>query len=730
MFLKKNNEIVAEEDLEKELQYFSYKIKEYLPLSHFAPIEKALHFANEAHKSQKRLSGEAYLRHPIEVAKICTELKLDIASICAALLHDTVEDTQTSLDEIKEKFGDEVASIVDGLTKLQKITFTSRIESQAENFRKMLLAMAKDLRVIVIKLADRLHNMKTLEAMPEEKRLRISQETLDIYAPLAHRLGINWVKSDLEDLSLKYLKPEIYFKLAEKIVKSQQERNNYIENVLKILEENLKKYNIKFRVYGRPKHVYSVYKKMEFRNVEFEQIYDLIAFRIIVESIKDCYEVLGIIHSLWKPIPGKFKDYIALPKPNLYQSLHSILIGPKGERVEVQIRTEEMHKIAEEGVAAHWAYKEKKKINQQEMDTFNWIKQLLEWKDDLVDSNEFLQTVKTDLFAEDVYVFTPRGDVKEFPRGATPIDFAYSVHTDVGHRCVGAKINNRIVPLRYKLQNGDVVEIITNPNHHPTKDWLKMAFTSRAKTKIRQVVQIEERKASHTLGEEVLEKELKKYNFSIAQLEKIDKLDNLASLTKHTSFDDLLVALGYGKADVKKIIEKILPESARVKKVEDESFIESIIKKVKRKSSTAIKVKGVDDILVKFGRCCSPIYGDQIVGYITRGRGITVHTIDCPKALDMDKERRVDVEWDRKEKTMRNVRIRVFTIDMPGILAQLTKEITNIGSNIIQASIRTTNDKKAINSFEITIEDSTKLYYLLKNIEKIKGVIAAERYSG
>jgi GTP pyrophosphokinase len=693
-------------------------------------IYKAFEFSKKVHEGQKRKTGEPYIVHPIEVAIILSKLRMDLKTIEAALLHDTVEDTHVTIKDIQEQFGDETAELVEGLTKISKIKFSSRHENQAENFRKMIIAMAKDLRVLLVKLADRLHNMRTLAPMPEAKQRRISEETLDIYAPLANRLGISWIKTELEDLCMRYLKPEMYYKLVEKINKTRRERDKYIKDVQEILQAEIENANITAEISGRPKHFYSIYRKMESRNLEFEQIHDLIAFRVVVETITACYEVLGILHSIWKPVPGRFKDYIALPKPNLYQSLHTSLIGPHGERVEVQIRTKDMHSVAETGIAAHWAYKEGKaiKAKSEEGIRFNWLKQMMEMQSDLSDPTEFMQTVKVDLFPEDVYVFTPQGDVREFPKGATPVDFAFAIHTDVGYKCTGAKVNGRIVPLKYKMQNGETVEILTSEHQKPNKDWLNFVTTSKAKTKIRQVIKTEQRERSHALGHELLDKEFRKFDHSLGKVEKSGKLAEAMEHFKVSNMDEMMISIGYGKLQASSVVQWVLPkETSEGTDKKEHSFIKDVIKKVASRQNNSIVITGVDDVLVRFGRCCNPVYGDSIVGYITRGRGVTIHTTDCSKALEIDPVRKIDIAWNAKIKSSGSVRIRVVSIDVPGLLAKITKVISNHHGNISQANIRTTKDKKAINTFEVNIEDTDHLFSIIKDLEKINGIISAER---
>ncbi len=640
-------------------------------------LKKAYVFSAKVHSGQLRLSGEPYLIHPLEVAGILTQLKLDVASVATGLLHDTVEDTLTTLKEIRESFGEEIAQLVDGLTKISQIFLRSTEEGQAENYRKMILAMVKDIRVILIKLADRLHNMRTLNYHSTEKQAEIAHETLDIYAPLAHRLGIDWIKTELEDLAFRYLHTDIYEDIQRKIAKKERERARYIDEVKRTLLKKLYENHIEGEVTGRTKQIYSIYLKMTDQNIDFDQVYDITAFRAIVNSIKECYDVLGIIHSLWKPIPGKFKDYIGLPKENMYQSLHTAVIGPYGERIEIQIRTHEMHKIAEEGIAAHWKYKEGRIIEEADDKRFTWLRQLLEWQRDLTDNAEFLETVKVDLFPNEVYVFTPKGEVKQFPRGSTPVDFAYSIHSDVGNRCIGAKVNGKIVPLKYEFRSGDTVEIMTSPSQKPSKDWLKFAKTSRAKTKIRQWFNTEEREKSIILGKEILEKELRKYDLQQAKLIKSGELAKAANEFSFHDVDDLIAAVGYGKLTANQIIGKILPpERLEQKEEKEEGRLKRLIQKVTRSGpKDALLIKGVDNVVVRYAGCCNPLPGDRVVGFITRGRGVTIHTSDCKNVMDNDPHRKVEVEWDSKKEYIYPVRIRIYSEDKKGMLAEISNSI-------------------------------------------------------
>jgi GTP pyrophosphokinase len=705
----------------------------YHPQADVEPVMRAYVFAAKAHKGQERISGEPYLTHPLEVAGILTELRLDTGTIAAGLLHDAVEDTHATLAEIKELFGPEVAAVVDGVTKLSRIPFSTREEAQAENIRKMILAMSKDIRVILVKLADRLHNMRTLDPLPEAKRRLIAQETLDIYAPLAHRLGISWIKDELEDLALRYLDPQAYHDLAALIARKRQEREGDINEAIRLLEGKLAEVDVTAQITGRPKHFYSIYKKMHDQKKEFDEIYDLTAVRVITSSLKDCYGTLGVIHTLWKPISHRFKDFIAVPKSNGYQSLHTTVIGPKGDPVEIQIRTREMHRVAEEGIAAHWKYKEGKSNVDPSDQSFVWLRQLMEWQRELKDSKEFLDTLRVDLFPDEVYVFTPRGDVRQFPKGATPIDFAFAVHTDVGLRCVGAKISGRLVPLRTELQNGDIVEIVTSPNHVPSKDWLKIVKTPRARSKVRQWIKNEERTRSVSLGRDLLEKEIRRLGKSPNQLLRPEAVGLALERYGFATDEELFAALGYGKVSPRQAVSRLLPPEEFQALTEAE---ESRDKKSERKSARprpaeeGVSIRGVDDILVRFSKCCSPVPGDEIIGFITRGRGVSVHTSDCPNAVSLmaDPERQIAVNWDGKQKEPHQVRIRVeIGKDRPGVLAEITTAISSTNANITQADIRVTEEGMGVNNFVLEVSDLRQLQATMRAIQKVDGVVGVER---
>jgi len=691
------------------------------------PVKQAYVFAARAHEGQTRRSGDPYVVHPLGVASIIANMRLDVPSVCAGLLHDCVEDTSVSVEELRKLFGNEVAFLVDGVTKLGKIPWNSREERQAETFRKMLLAMAKDIRVILVKLADRTDNMRTLSHMPRDKQERIARETLEIYAPLANRLGIQWLKIELEDLSFEYLLPEDHKRLQSELTLHDKERRETIESTVQRLEELLREHQIPAQVTGRVKHTYGIYAKMRRTGRELSQLTDIVAFRVITDSVRDCYGALGIMHSKFMPIPGRFKDYIALPKPNRYRSLHTSVIGPQKERIEIQIRTEEMHRVDEEGVAAHWRYKEGKPLGTEEAAKFDWLRQLAEWPQEVRDPAEFMESVKIDLFQDEVYVFTPLGDVKAFPKGSTPVDFAYSVHSQVGDHCSGARVNGAMVPLRYQLRNGDTVEILTSPTQRPNKDWLKFVATGRAKTKIRQVIRGEERERANELGRELLERELRRHGASLTKLEKAGKIAQAATELHLGSEEELRVTLGYGKILAPSVVAVLLPEAERNKEPKGPGPLEKILRKVTGTSLTGIQVQGLDDVLIRFAKCCSPVPGEPILGFVTHGRGVAVHTRECSKALDLDPARRVDVEWDAKARAPRPVSVQVICADKPGLLADISKTFSEVGVNISQAHCRATDDERAVNTFQFTVRDLDELKNVIRALQRIPGVYSAQR---
>lgn len=714
------------------------KVSQYNPDADLDLIKKAYVFSAKAHQGQTRRSGEPYLMHPVAVAGILADMHLDIATIASGILHDTVEDTVATLEEIEQLFGADVRKLVDGVTKLGKIKFSSNVEKQAENFRKMVLAMAADIRVILIKLADRLHNMRTLEYMVEEKQVEIAKETMDIYAPIANRLGMQRMKVELEDLAFKYLNPEMYKGISTQIEERKPELQAYIDEVKVLVSEKLRENNLHGEISGRLKHYYSINRKMESQSITLEEVHDIIAFRIIMDDVGQCYAVLGLIHSLWRPIPGRFKDYIAMPKANNYQSLHTTVVGLKGERVEFQIRTREMDDIAERGIAAHWKYKEGGKMGAKDEIKFKWIRQLLEWQKDLDEPAEFLDTVKLDLFSDDIYVFTPNGELRELPKGSTPVDFAYDIHTDVGHNCVGARINGRIVPLKYQLHSGDAVEIITQKNGRPNKDWLQFVKSPRAKAKIRQYIRLEERETACTIGRQLLEKECDRCEVSISKLLKSDEISRYMQDINTKDIDSVFVSIGYGKTMPFELISKILSKE-QIKKIEEKdkkaapepSVIGKIVNKIRGKGVRGlVKVNGISDVLISFGKCCNAVPGDSIVGFVTRGKGISVHTMDCPKILASDTARIVPLEWDTASGITRLVKIRVTCVDRPGLLSSMSEAITDQGVNIKEASARSMDDQKALNVFEVEIRDTAQLRHVMNALEKVKGVIQVERVRG
>ncbi|HRK08116.1 MAG TPA: bifunctional (p)ppGpp synthetase/guanosine-3',5'-bis(diphosphate) 3'-pyrophosphohydrolase [Pseudobdellovibrionaceae bacterium] len=713
------------------------RVKAYDPSADLALIEKAYKFSERAHDGQFRRSGEPYVTHPLGVAAILAELRLDSATVITGLLHDTVEDTHATLEDVEREFGKTVAELVDGVTKISRMSFRSTHEKQGENIRKMIVAMGKDVRVVLVKLADRLHNMRSLSHMPYEKQLRIAQETLDIYAPLAGRLGIMSLKIELEDLSLRFAKPDMYYQLASQIAKKKAERERYIDDVKRLLTQELSlRTKIKFDIFGRPKHLYSIYKKMQSRQLDYEQIHDLLAFRVIVDTVSECYEVLGHVHALFKPVPGRFKDFIAMPKVNNYQSLHTTVIGPGAERIEIQIRTRDMHLVAERGIAAHWKYKEGAKVSVDER-KFDWLRDLVSLHQQVRNADEFLETVKTDLFDREIYVFTPKGEVRELPDGATPIDFAYAVHTDVGHHCAAARVNGRQVPLKTRLKNGDTIEIITSPNQQPSKDWLKNCVTTRAKSKIRWWVTNEERKRALELGQDLLEKEFAKYRVAKDRhLRPSPELDGVTRKFKVHDLDDLHVQIGYGKLTPLEVLQAFVPD-LKIQEAEADppkTFLQRVFNNVSKrnqKSKSIIKVDGMDDLLVRFARCCNPIPGDPILGFITRGRGITIHRSDCERAFEVDNERRIDVEWtvaSAPEGVMRNARLRVISQDIPGLLKSMTEAFAARSVNILNVQARTTKDRKAVCQFEISVRDTQQLTQVTADLQKIPGIIAVDRF--
>lgn len=725
---------------DKELQEILDKIKEYAPNTDTTLVEKAYYLAKSAHEGVLRKSGEPYIIHPIAVANILVDMQLDISTISAGLLHDVIEDTDYTYDNIDEMFGKEIADLVDGVTKLGQIKYKSKEETQAENLRKMFLAMAKDIRVILIKLADRLHNMRTLKYMPEEKAKYKAKETLEIYGGIANRLGISKIKWELEDLALRYIDPDGYYDLVSKVSMKRSQREAYIEKIVNLLQEKFNEVNIDCEVYGRPKHFYSIYRKMQNKHKTFDEIFDLTAVRILVDTIKDCYAVLGMVHTLWVPMPGRFKDYIAMPKANMYQSLHTTVIGPEGEPVEIQIRTHEMHNIAEYGIAAHWKYKEGVMSNSDKMEEkLKWLRQMMEWEKDVKDPQEFLDSLKEDVFNSQVYVFTPKGDVIELPAESTPIDFAYRVHTKVGNKCVGAKINGRLVPIDYKLQNGEIVEIITSTNSNgPSRDWLKIVKTPNARNRIRQFFKKERREENIERGYEILEKEFKRYGIPLRDSSVEKFMEQVAKKLNQPSLEDLIATIGYGGIVASQVVPKVrdyyLKEEKKKEKEnrlkEQEDLVKNNLsdkeyKEKRKKSTSGVIVKGLDNILVRFAKCCNPLPGDEIVGYVTKGRGVAIHRADCPNCkLDNElfSKRLVDVEWNNPKKSKFEGEIRIIANDRNGILNDVTHMIAIQKNNINGINARKSKDGITHINLLIEVNDISELTSLMKKLRSIPGI--------
>jgi GTP pyrophosphokinase len=696
------------------------RMLEYHPGCDLALLQRAYVFSAKVHEGQERLSGEPYLVHPLEVAGILAQMRMDEVTVAAGLLHDTIEDTLTTLDEIRRLFGEPVAFLVEGLTKIARVQFTSARERQAENFRKMLVAMTQDIRILLIKLADRLHNMRTLEFMTEESRQRVAQETLDIYAPLAHRLGIQWMMQELQELAFRALKPEAAHELERRLASKRQARERYIEEVIGILSAKLAGADLSAEVTGRLKDLASIHAKMSSQGVSLDEIHDTIAFRVVIDGPPEqVYSALGLIHSIWRPVPGRFKDYVALPKPNGYQSLHTTVIGPYGERMEVQIRNAEMHRNAEFGIAAHWKYKGGVVGSQSDDEKFDWLRQLLEWHRELADPHEFIDTVKVDLFPDSVFVFTPRGEVINLPQGATPVDFAYAIHSEVGAHCAGAKVNGKMVPLRHRLSNGDTVEVVTSPTQHPRKDWLEFVVSGRARGKIRHAIRASEMERSRELGRELLERELRKAGMSLKRMLETGELAAVAQ----KSVDDLFSLVGYGRLPASDVVRRLRGDEPPPPEKKKRSFF----RRHRVAASPGITVSGHPDVLVRFGRCCGPLYGDEVVGFVTRGRGVTVHVKDCPKAFEIDPARRIDVEWEPSSSALRRTRVRVRSADQPGLLAKVTKTISEAGINIGAARVTTSADQKAIQTFDLWVNDAGTLNAIMKELGRIRGVHSVER---
>lgn len=716
------------------------KASEYLPEKDLALLRKAYELAEYAHREQYRKSGEPYIWHPVQVAGILVELGMDPNTIAAAFLHDVVEDTTVTLEDLQKDFGDEVTMLVDGVTKLGKIKYKSKEEQQAENHRKMFVAMARDIRVILIKLADRLHNMRTLKHLPPEKQRRIANETLEIFAPLAHRLGISAIKWELEDTALRYLNPQQYYRIVNLMKKKRAEREDYVEEVTNQIQGRLGKMNVKAEINGRAKHIYSIYRKMVIQNKQFNEIYDLLAVRIIVENIKDCYAVLGTIHTHWKPMPGRFKDYIAMPKANMYQSLHTTVIGPKGDPLEVQIRSEDMHKVAEFGVAAHWAYKEGKTITDSEsLETkMSWFREILEWQNDANDAQEFMESLKIDLFSDMVFVFTPKGDVIELPKGSVPLDFAYRIHTEIGNRCIGAKVNGKMVPLDHRFKTGDIVEVLTSKHSYgPSQDWIKITQSSHAKNKIRQWFKKERREENVEKGSELVEKEIERKGFKLKEVLTNENISRVVDKFSFTTEEDMYAAVGYNGISAAQIVTRLTDNIRKKQDEEQESqTLSEAVEEIKpqdktsAKTSTGVKVKGVDNLLIRLSRCCNPVPGDDIVGYITKGRGVSIHRSDCSNInSEVEDNRLLPVEWENNHQKSKNynVDIEISGYDRRALLNDVLQAVAETKTNINAVSGKSDKNKMATINMSISIQHISHLQRVVDRIKQISDIYSVRR---
>ncbi len=718
---------------EKKLNELKKRIQRYYPdLEDWALVEKAYQYSLEAHSGQLRESGESYITHPIGVAIILTELELDLVTIIAGLLHDVVEDTGRTIEDIREEFGEEVSVLVDGVTKLSRLDFTSKEEQQAETLRKMFIAMARDIRVVLIKLADRTHNLRTLRYLNTYKQKEIARETLEIYAPLAHRLGIYMIKWELEDLAFRYMQPEEYFQLVEKLDKKRREREKFINRIIWILQDYLSEASIEAEIQGRPKHLYSIYNKMKTQGKDISEIYDLTAVRIIVDTVKDCYHTMGIVHTIWKPIPGRFKDFIAMPKPNMYQSLHTTVFAAENELAEIQIRTWDMHRTAEYGIAAHWRYKEKPGESIEVDDKLTWLRQLMEWQSDYRDARDFIKDLKGDLFTDEVFVFTPKGDVIDLPIGSVTLDFAYKIHTDIGNHCTGARVNGRLVPLDYQLKTGDMVEVVTSKQGSPSRDWLKLVKTSHAKNKIRTWFKKERREENVEKGREMIEREIKRINVDERLHLKNDLLDEVASSFKLISVEDLYAAVGYGGVSVHQVISRMRDEYKRRHKDKEPEEVLPDFKPVKKQKmgSPGVRIQGMDDLLMRVSRCCNPVPGDDIKGLVTRGRGVSIHRSDCPNLRNFkgDKNRLLEASWESEEGASYPVEIEIDAYDRKNLLSDIMTAVNESKIEVTAVSARADKNKEASIHMTLIVRDQVHLDQIMTKIGKIKEVYSVSRY--
>jgi guanosine-3',5'-bis(diphosphate) 3'-pyrophosphohydrolase len=697
------------------------KIKGYNAAADVAMVESAYDFSARCHTGQQRMSGEPYVTHPLAVADIIADMKLDVPSVVTGLLHDTVEDTLTSLGEIDASFGPEVAALVDGVTKISRLESDSREAAEAETLRKMFVASAKDIRVLLVKLADRAHNLRTLAPLPVEKQRRIAQETLDLYAPLAHRLGIYWLKSEFEDVGFRVLQPHRYRELHDRLALHRLQREGYVKEITTILAKRLKEAGIEAEVSGRSKSAYSIFTKMQKQDLSYDDVYDVVAFRILVDAERDCYDALGIVHMNWRPVPGRFRDYVALPKANRYQSLHTTVIGPYGERMEVQIRTHEMHRVAEFGIAAHWKYKVSDAEDDSESERYEWLQQLLDWQQHLDDPKLFLHSVKEDLFAEEVVVFTPQGEPRTFSKGATVIDFAYRIHSEVGNHCTAARVNGQLVPLRHQLTPGDTVEVITTDEQRPSRDWLKFVKSPRARERIMSAIKQEDRANAVRLGRELIERDLARYQLDLARLRREGRMADLLRSFARNDEQALLEGIGYGRITTKQVLDHLLPERKQ-ETPRARARLRRVFGFLERQRKVGVVVQGSEETMVRFGKCCQPLPGEDIVGFMTRGRGVTVHAADCGRLDGSDVERRVEVVWEKGARAARPVRLEVTSRDRPGLLAGMSQAIASAGVNIDRAYVRTNTEGRAQNVFEMTLFTARQLEEVTRNLRRVAGV--------
>ncbi|MGH9327904.1 MAG: RelA/SpoT family protein [Terriglobia bacterium] len=709
-----------------QLEEFLRKVSACRPVGNAELLRKAYEFSAREHRAQKRLSGEPYVSHPLEVAGILADLKLDDTCLAAGMLHDVVEDTPATINQVRQEFGPEVARLVEGVTKISRIEFLSPEDKQAENLRKMVLAMVDDIRVVLVKLADRLHNMRTLGHLPPEKRLRIARETIEIYAPIAHRLGMGKMRGELEDLAFEHLEPEAFAEVKQAVESRREVSERFLEEVCALVRGKMVEVHLPVRVEGRIKRLYSIWQKLKRQQISIEQVYDLLAVRIITDSVKNCYGALGVVHNTWRPVPGRVKDFIAIPRPNLYQSLHTSVIGPQGQPFEVQIRTEDMHRVAEEGIAAHWKYKDGRSLTGQDENRFAWLRHLVEWQQEMRDPADFLSTLKIDLYPEEVYTFTPKGKVIVLPREATTIDFAYAIHTEVGRHCVGAKVNGRIVPLKYRLRNGDIVEIDTQVGHNPSRDWLGLVKTARARNKIKHWINLAERREAVEIGRKLLEKEARKYDLSLKNV-RPELAERVAAEYGGRLQEDLQAGIGYGKFSARQILAKLFPAVKMELRAASQADA-GAAHATRSRSDVAIKIHGLNDLMVYLAKCCNPIRGEDIVGYITRGKGISVHSRSCPNVQNLfyDAERRIDVEWDGPKQSLYPVKLILDTADRQGLLAEVTSAISNVHSNIQNIEARTVEERASID-VTLDILDMQHLSSIISALRKIDGVYDVRR---